>query len=67
MRIGLLTLCPLTKCPNKSSECTILMVRSMRKEYNKQMYMYAGVSLSFCAGGQWGFQLGIFSFSYERK
>ena len=30
------------------------------------MYI-SGVSLSLCAGGQWGFQLGICSFSYERK
>ena len=30
---------------------------------------YSGVSLSFCAGSQWSFQPGIFSFSYmyERK
>ena len=27
----------------------------------------AGVSVSFCAGGQWVLQPGIFSFSYERK
>ena len=27
----------------------------------------AGVSLSFCAAGQWGFSPGIFSSSYKRK
>ena len=29
--------------------------------------IYTRVSLHFCAGDQWGFQPGIFSFSYERK
>ena len=31
------------------------------------LHVSAELSLGFCAGGQWVFQLGIFSFPYERK